>query len=59
MRKAVENAAFAVTSVVKIKKKAASFSKKISPKKDIEQSPEEDVGKLLAHLEHSSREICF
>ena len=54
---AVENAALAVTSAVKIKKKAATFSKKLSTKEGIEVSPEEDVGKLLAYLQHFYCEI--
>jgi hypothetical protein len=35
MRMAVENAALAVTSIVKIKKKAASFLEKSTQKEDI------------------------
>ena len=44
MRTAVENAALAVTSIVKIKKKAASFSEKGTQKEDIESSLEEEDG---------------
>jgi len=47
MRRAVENAALAVTSVVRIKKKAASVSEKRTEKEDIEEPPEEEVGKHL------------
>ena len=45
MRVAVANAALAVTTAVRLKKKAASISPKISPKEDIETSPEEDIGR--------------
>ena len=54
MRKAVENAAFTVTSIVKMKKKAASYSQKIPPKEEIELSPEEEVGKYLAYHDQQS-----
>ena len=59
MRMAVENVALAVTSAVRIKKKAASFSKKISPKEDIELSPEEEGGKRIACHEHCCCEMVW
>ena len=38
MRKAIENTALAVTGVMKVKKKADLYSKKVSEKPDIEST---------------------
>ena len=47
MRKAIENTALAVTGVMKVKKKADLYTKKVLGKPDTETSSLEESGKCL------------
>ena len=45
MRKAIENTALAVTGVMKVKKKADLYSRKVLEKPDVDTTPVEETRK--------------
>ena len=49
MRKAIENTALAVTGVMKVKKKADLYSRKILEKPDVDTTPVEETRKLITN----------